>query len=315
MPLITQAFVLGAGLGTRLQPLTEELPKPLVPIFQKPLITFALDHLIDSGIDSFVINTHRLPETFARVFPENRYAGASIKFVNEPVLLETGGGIKNIEASLGTEPFITYSGDLLTDVPLQSLIAEHFDRGNDVTLGLRKTNLASAIAFQKNRVLDILNRRGIPGNYDFANIAIWSPSIFERIPPNKRVSFIPIIADWLEQGGKIGGVPLDEGKWFNIGSREEYFKVHRLIATEGWKPGYVKAQDWSEMVHRTAIVHPTAEIRGCSVVGKECRIGAGVVLDNTILWESAQIASRTNLQGCIVRAGKKVSGTHRNVDL
>ena len=67
MALIRQAFVLGAGLGTRLRPLTEELPKPLVPIFQKALITFALDHLIDSGIESFVINTHRLPETFGRV--------------------------------------------------------------------------------------------------------------------------------------------------------------------------------------------------------------------------------------------------------
>ena len=315
MPLIRQAFVLGAGLGTRLRPLTEELPKPLIPIFQKPLITFALDHLIDSGIDSFVINTHRLPETFARVFPENRYAAASIKLVNEPVLLETGGGIKNIEATLGTEPFVTYSGDLLTDVPLQSLIGEHFDRENDVTLGLRKTNLGSAIAFQKNRVVDILNRRGIPGNYDFANIAIWSPSIFERIPPNKKVSFIPIIAEWLEQGGKIGGVPLDKGKWFNIGSREEYFEVHRLIASRQWRPDYVKALDWSEMVHPAATVDPTAEIRGCSVVGKECRVGAGVVLDNTILWEGAQIASQASLQDCIVRAGKKVSGAHRNIDI
>ncbi len=315
MALIRQAFVLGAGLGTRLRPLTEELPKPLVPIFQKPLITFALDHLIEIGIDSFVINTHRLPETFARVFPETRYASASIKLVHEPVLLETAGGIKNIEADLGTEPFITYSGDLLTDVRLQPLIAHHFDRGNDVTLGLRKTGLGSAIAFQGNRIVDILNRRGVAGNYDFANIAVWNPSIFKRIPPNKKISFIPIIADWLGQGGKIGGVPLDEGKWFNIGSREEYFEVHRLIASGRWKPDYVKADGWSEMVHRTAIVDPTAEIRGCSVIGKECRVGPGVVLHDTIVWVGAQIASRANLQSCIVRAGKKVSGTHRNIDI
>ena len=62
--MITQAFVLGAGLGLRLRPLTEELAKPLVPIFQKPLITFALDHLIAAGVKSFVINTHHLPGTF-----------------------------------------------------------------------------------------------------------------------------------------------------------------------------------------------------------------------------------------------------------
>ena len=62
MSLISQAFVLGAGLGTRLRPLTEDLPKPLIPIFQKPLITFALDHLFDLGVKSFIINTHHRPE-------------------------------------------------------------------------------------------------------------------------------------------------------------------------------------------------------------------------------------------------------------
>ena len=72
--MITRAFVLAAGMGTRLRPLTDDMPKPLVPIFQKPLITFALDHLIDAGVNSFVINTHRLPELFAAFFAHNTYA-------------------------------------------------------------------------------------------------------------------------------------------------------------------------------------------------------------------------------------------------
>src|SRR5437868_1930212 len=101
MGKISQAFVLGAGLGTRLRPLTDELPKPLVPIFHKPLITFALDHLIDLGIQRLFINTHRLPEAFAKAFPEKSYAGTPLTFVNEPTLLDTGGGIKNIEPQLG----------------------------------------------------------------------------------------------------------------------------------------------------------------------------------------------------------------------
>src|SRR5262245_32795105 len=172
MPQIKQAFVLGAGLGTRLRPLTDELPKPLVPIFQKPLITFALDHLIDLGIEKFFINTHRLPETFAEVFPKNLYGSLGITFVNEPVLLETGGGIKNIEAALGSEPFITYSGDVLTDVPLQTLIDEHFRHRNDVTLALRKTGFGSEIALRDSRIVDISNRYGFPGEFDFANIAV-----------------------------------------------------------------------------------------------------------------------------------------------
>src|ERR1700680_3543695 len=113
--MITQAFVLCAGLGTRLRPLTNDLPKPLIPIFQKPLITFALDHLCDLGVESFVINTHHLAAQFERLFLDGSYADRPLSLVYEPEILGTGGGIKNIEARLRDEPFIVYSGDLLTD--------------------------------------------------------------------------------------------------------------------------------------------------------------------------------------------------------
>ncbi len=315
MTRIKQAFVLGAGLGTRLRPLTEELPKPLVPIFQKPLITFALDHVIDLGIDKIFINTHRLPEKFAEAFPDGRYAGKKLTFVNEPVLLDTGGGIKNIEGGLGTEPFITYSGDILTDIRLQPLIDEHFKRRNDVTLALRHTGLGSAIAFRENRVVDISNRYGVPGEFDFANIAIWSSSVFSRIPPAQKISFIPVLGDWIGQGGKIGGVVLEEGKWFNLGSRAGYFEVHRVTGQGSWRPVHAKGDDWWKPIHPSAKVDPSAEVRGCSVIGANCRVGAGVVLQDTILWPASQIASNSELIGCIVRARKTVTGPHRDIDI
>ncbi len=227
MSKITQAFVLAAGLGRRLRPLTDELPKPLIPIFQKPLITFALDHLSGMGVDKFVINTHRRPELFQSFFNRSDYADYSVTLVHERELLETGGGIKNAERCLGSDPFITYSGDILTDVNLQPLIDEHFRRGNDVTLALRETGLASEIALRDHRVVDIANRYGIAGSLDFANIAVWNSAVFERIPPQKKISFIPILADWIGQGGKIGGFIINDGKWFNISSRTEYLDVHR----------------------------------------------------------------------------------------
>jgi len=316
MPSITQAFVLGAGLGTRLRPLTDDLPKPLIPIFQKPLISFALDHLIDIGVESFIINTHKLPDSFQRFFSEkNDYEGYSIKLVNEPVLLETGGGIKNVEADLGVKPFITYSGDILTDVDLQALIDEHFRCGNDVTLALRNTGLAAAVAFRNSRVVDISNRYGVAGNYDFANIAVWNPEIFERIPPNRKISFIPIITDWIGRGAKIGGVLMNDGKWFNIGSRTEYLDVHRMILREHWVPHCVKMREWPECIAKSAIVDRSAELRGCSVVGEHCQVGAGAILEDTILWPGAQIASKSQLHSCIVRSQKKASGIHRNIDI
>ncbi|MEY2518910.1 MAG: mannose-phosphate guanylyltransferase, partial [Verrucomicrobiota bacterium] len=117
--MIAQAFVLGAGLGMRLRPLTEDLPKPLIPIFQRPLITFALDHLIAAGVKSFVINTHHLEAPFKTLFADGTYRGHSIQLVHEPKILGTGGGIKNVESWLRNEPFIAYSGDVLTDIDLR----------------------------------------------------------------------------------------------------------------------------------------------------------------------------------------------------
>jgi mannose-1-phosphate guanylyltransferase len=312
---IIQAFVLAAGVGKRLRPLTDELPKPLIPIFQKPLITFALDHLIDAGVNQFVINTHRCPELFQSFFHGSDYAGRSITLIHEPELLETGGGIKNAERELGTDPFLTYSGDILTDVNLQPLIDEHFRRRNDVTLALRETGLASDVALRDHRVVDIANRYGIAGNLDFANIAVWNSAIFQRIPPNKKISFIPIIADWIGQGGQIGGFVMNDGKWFNIGSRTQYLDVHRRILRENWKPYYLKIHDWPERLARSAIVDGSAKLHGCSVVGEYCRVDADAILEDTILWPDAQIASQSQLQGCIVRSKKKASGIHRNIDI
>jgi mannose-1-phosphate guanylyltransferase len=312
---ITQAFVLAAGLGTRLRPLTDELPKPLIPIFQKPLVTFALDHLSGVGVDKFVINTHRRPELFQSFFDRSDYAGRSVTLIHEPELLETGGGIKNAERCLGSDPFITYSGDILTDVNLQPLIEEHFRRGNDVTMALRETGLASEIALRDHCVVDIANRYGIAGSLDFANIAVWNSAVFERIPPHKKISFIPILADWIGRGGKIGGFIMNDGKWFNISSRTEYLDVHRRILREDWKPHYVKISVWPERTAKSAIVDASAELRGSSVVGEHCRIGADAILEDTILWPGAQIASQSQLHGCIVRSKKKVSGIHRNLDI
>jgi mannose-1-phosphate guanylyltransferase len=312
---ITHAFVLGAGLGTRLRPLTDDLPKPLIPIFQKPLITFALDHLIAVGVEKFVINTHTHPELFQNCFRDNEYEGHSVMLVHEPDLLETGGGIKNAERYLGSEPFLTYSGDILTDVNLQPLIDEHFRRGNDVTLALRETGLASHVALRDHRIVDIANRYGTRGNYDFANIAVWNSAVFQRIPPYKKISFIPIIADWIGQGGKIGGLVMNEEKWSNISSRTDYLDVHRAILRENWKPDYIKIRAWPERVAKSAIIDSSAQLHGCSVVGRNCCVGADAILEDTILWPSAEIASQSRLQGCIVRSQKKVSGIHRNIDI
>lgn len=310
--VIKTAFVLGAGLGTRLRSLTETIPKPLIPIFNKPLITFALDHLIGSGVTRFVINTHRLADQFTECFAEGRYAGYSVDLINEPILLETGGGIKNAEALLEGGPFITYSGDILSDVRVETLVEEHFRQGNDVTLGLRDTGLGSDVAVRDGRVVDIGKRYGIPGEHDFANIAVWNPDIFGKIPAAQKISFISVLADWIGKNGKIGGVQLNDGNWFNVGSSADYLHVHRTILKEQWHPSFVRDSAWPQPIHPTAEIAPNAKLVGSTVIGPHCRVGADAVLEDTILWTGSQIASRSQLSGCIVRCHQTADGVYRD---
>lgn len=313
--MITQAFVLGAGLGLRMRPLSEVLPKPLIPIFQKPLITFALDHLIAAGVESFIINAHHLAPAFRELFSEGSYRGHPVELVYEPQILGTGGGIKNIEPLLRNGPFISYSGDLLTDIPLQPLLDEHFRAGNDVTLALRDRGLRSDVALENGRVVDIANRYGREGRCDYAGIAVWSPPVFERIPPGQSVSFIPILAEWIGQGGKIGGVVCNDGKWFNIGSRKEYLAVHRAVREENWRPAYVRPPEWPLSVAADAQVDSTARLTGFCSIGAGCQVGAEATLENTILWPNAQIASRSHLRNCIVRSERKAEGDLSDIDI
>ncbi|MBV9657247.1 MAG: NTP transferase domain-containing protein [Verrucomicrobia bacterium] len=313
--MMLTAFVLGAGLGTRLRPLTDTLPKPLVPIFGKPLITFALDHLRGIGVESFVINTHHLARRLDDFFAAGNYLGSPVRLIHEPVLLETGGGMKNAEALIGAEPFIVYSGDILTDFDLQPLLDAHFRAGNDVTLALRATQLAAGVAMRDDGRIVSISKTNAAGNYDFANVSVWNPEIFARIPAATKISFIPVVLEWLRAGGKIGGVVLADGRWFNIGSRNEYLAVHRelLDAGTGDAPAFPRygastAVGWRERVDPAAQVHPSARLRGCSFVGAGATVGADAVLADTLVWPGAEVRAGSRLKNCIVRSGQVASG-------
>ena len=182
----TTAFILGAGLGTRLRPLTSDRPKPLVTVCGKPLITFAFDHLHADGLRRWIVNTHHRADEYAKVFPDNRYRGCPIDFRYEPELLETGGGIKNIENLAGTAPLLVYNGDVLTDLPLGRLLDAHRDNGALVTMALRSA-AALRVSFDASsgRVRDIREKlgTGLPDTHLFTGIYILQPGVFDLIPP------------------------------------------------------------------------------------------------------------------------------------
>ena len=231
---INTAFVLGAGLGTRLRPLTDNRPKPLLPLGGRPMITFAFDHLIAAGINRIIVNTHHCAERYRDEFTDSQWRGVPLIFRHEPDLLETGGGIKNIEDLAGQEALLVYNGDILSSLPLQKLISHHSEKSNEVTLALRSSGGPLHIGMGSDGLVgDIRGMLGAGGlaTFLFTGIYIVEPQFFSRLTPRKKESVVPIFLDMIREHARLGGVVLDSGRWEDVGTPEVYHQLRLLAKT------------------------------------------------------------------------------------
>ncbi len=234
------AFILGAGLGTRLKPLTDRRPKPLLPIGGRPVITYAMDHCLSVGIERFIVNTHHCPEAYHREFPDGTWRGRPIVFRHEPVLLDTAGGLKNIEDLLEEDrSILCYNGDILTNLPLQKLLDSHERNRPEVTLALRTVgHLLNVCIDAAGNVVDIRNQFKIAGvqTCQFACIYVVEKTLLRHIEAGKIESIATTFIRRIAAGrGHIRGVTIDEGFWHDIGSIEVYERLaNRNDTLEGF---------------------------------------------------------------------------------
>ncbi|MCE9542605.1 MAG: NDP-sugar synthase [Verrucomicrobia bacterium] len=312
------AFVLAAGLGTRLAPLTDSLPKPLVPVFHKPLVTFAIDSLLAAGVGTLALNTHHLPEAFPRVFGEvPTYGDRPLHLFHEPLLLDTGGGIRNARAALGESTFFLYNGDILADLPLGQLLDQHRAKGALATLLLRPGNGGGAanICFDEESG-SILDLRGVLGVREgamavYSGIAVFEPEIFDWIPSEGRYSIIDSLLDAMRQGEKVAGMLCGEGLWMDLGTPAAYLQAHHLLADRANRPTYITDPSWPQFIHPDAVIDPSATLGGMIGVAAGAVVGKGASVRDSILWPGSVIEPGTSLEGCVVSSRLPVAGAHK----
>ena len=227
---IKTAFILGAGLGTRLRPLSENMPKPLLEIGGRPIISYAMEQLRVAGVERFIVNTHHCAEKYAGIFPKNNWEGISITFRYEPVLLDTAGGIKNIEdLIIEDERIIVCNGDIITNMPLTTLIEKHFKLKTIVTLALRSSGPLLNVSIDKEGFVcdmrHILKNHGVM-NCLFTGIYIVEKDFLKRLKAGKIESTVlPLVEMIKENPRSVGGVVIDNGYWHDVGTIEEYEKL------------------------------------------------------------------------------------------
>lgn len=229
-------MILAAGLGTRLRPLTNAVPKPLLPVGGVPLIVWNLLLLKRHGFHEVVINLHYLGHMIEQALGNGEKFGLRIVYSHEPTILGTGGGIKQAEPHFGGEPVLILNGDTLVELDLEALRDFHHTRHAAATLVLREDPDAKQWGLVEVGADDQIVRitgKGLRGGAPtrprmFAGIHILHPRLLQSVPEGVASSIIDPYVAAIEQGELVLGYDL-RGYWSDIGTPERYAQAERDV--------------------------------------------------------------------------------------
>ncbi len=284
-----RAVVLVGGFGTRLQPLTLSVPKPMLPVGHVPIIERLVVGLARSGVSDVTLALGFKPEPFVDAFPSGVCAGIPLLYAVEPTPLDTAGAIRfGAEAAGIDETFVVVNGDVLTDLDVAQLLRFHRERGAEATLHLIPVPDPSAFGVVgldgDGRVESFVEKPApgtAPSNLVNAGTYILEPSVLQRIPRGEKVSIERITFPAIAADRGLYGLATDD-YWIDTGQPNLYLKAN-LDVLSG-----IRRHDRCRSVHEDAIVHETA------------------VLDQAIVGSGATVAARAVVRRSVVLPGARV---------
>ncbi|WP_349239844.1 NDP-sugar synthase [Patulibacter sp. SYSU D01012] len=309
------AMVLAAGLGTRLRPLTFELPKPMVPLLDRPAMAHTLDLLHRHGIDRIVANLHYFPDTI------RDYFGDELTYEYEEELLGTAGGVRNVRAFFGDEAFLVISGDALTDLDVSALVARHKQSGGVATLCVKQvtdTSEYGVVLHDADGRITGFQEKPDPDEAlsDLANCGIYlfSPEIFDYFPDEPFVDWAHDVFPRLLENDVPFHIHRMEEYWNDVGSLDELRngtfdalsgQLH-LEALPGAGPDAIMVGEGSSLDAAELVEGPVwvgtnvtigagVRLQGPLVLGDNVVVGEGAAIKRSIVLPGTQIAPKTIL--------------------
>lgn len=311
---MTRAILLVGGFGTRLRPLTEDLPKPMLPIAGLPVTEHQLMMAKKAGITEIVLATSYLAEVFEPYFGDGSNFGMSIRYAVENEPLGTGGAIRNAALELGPdflaseEPLVIFNGDIISHHHLDRQVAFHQEKNADATLHLTRVKDARAFGCvptdSEGRVTAFLEKMANPvTNAINAGCYVFHPRVISRIAPDSVVSVErEVFPALVAEGGRVFGYE-ESAYWLDIGTPAALLQGSRDLV----------GKDFLALDHTT--IDHSAVITGGTAIGRHCTIGAQVIINGSIISDGAEIGEGATLDRCFVARGAVVAPGSRSEGL
>ena len=250
-----KALILAAGMGSRLAPFTDVLPKPLVPFFGIPSLVYAIDKCISDGLD-ICINTHHLP-THIEDFVNTHYKNAGIHLSFEKELLGTGGAVANIRDWLAGDSLLIYNADIISDCSLAELIKTHEKRGKVATMTMIDHIADSTPVYNLDQeVVQVGGPDNAPEGalaHSFSGIHILSPDFIKALPESHFFSVIDTYRDFIRDNS-YPAVYEHNGFWADIGTPSALWKAHSDVIGDSTKIGSLRIKDLREQLSKDPLV-------------------------------------------------------------